>query len=335
MQVSLSPKERKKIGILTKKFQRKNPGFVKRLSCLTLSYKGFDVTDICNILDVHYNTVYRWIITYHQEGLKGLMDKPKEGRPVILEESNRKKIEALVKEEPRQLKRVLALLEQKYGIKCSLDTLKRFLKKGEYSYRRTRKSLNEKKDKKDFNKKKRELKELKKQELAGEIELYFYDEMRCSLTSEVPYAWQKKGETIEIPCSKSSGINILGFLRCDNTFFSMKVDKGTVDSQVVIETFDSFISQLKGDIKRVIVIDNAPCHTSAKFLAKTKEWEQKNVVIFNLSAYSPELNIIEILWKHIKYYWLPIKAYKSMRGLKWHLTHTIKDIGTKFTISFA
>lgn len=333
MQVNLSSQERRKISILTKKFKKKNPNFVKRLDALVLSHKSYVGLEISDILNVHSNTIYRWIQTYTEEGLKGLMDKPKDGRPVILEESKRKGIESLVEKEPRQLKKVLLLIEEKYGIKCSIDTLKRFLKKGKYSYRRARKSLKEKRDKKEFNKKKSELEELKKQESEGKIEIYYYDEMKCSMTPEIPYAWQKQDETIEIPSSKSEGINALGFLKRDNTFFPMLVDKGTVDSGVVVKTFDSFINQLTGDLKKVIVIDNAPCHTSKMFLSKLEEWKQKNVEIFNISAYSPELNIIEILWKHIKYYWLPMKAYKSMRSLKWHLNNTLKSIGTKFTVN--
>jgi hypothetical protein len=38
-------------------------------------------------------------------------------------------------------------------------------------------------------------------------------------------------------------------------------------------------------------------------------------VIYLLPAYSPELNLIEILWRMIKYHWLPLKAYESFKDL--------------------
>jgi DDE superfamily endonuclease len=32
-------------------------------------------------------------------------------------------------------------------------------------------------------------------------------------------------------------------------------------------------------------------------------------------SYAPELNLIEILWRCIKYYWLPFSAYTSFQCL--------------------
>jgi len=50
----------------------------------------------------------------------------------------------------------------------------------------------------------------------GELELWFFDEVGFDLEPKVPYAWQPIGETIEVPCSKSSRLNVLGFLTPDN-----------------------------------------------------------------------------------------------------------------------
>jgi len=35
-----------------------------------------------------------------------------------------------------------------------------------------------------------------------------------------------------------------------------------------------------------------------------------------LPPYSPELNLIEILWRKIKYQWLPLRAYLSFNHLQ-------------------
>ncbi len=46
---------------------------------------------------------------------------------------------------------------------------------------------------------------------------------------------------------------------------------------------------------------------------KYEEWKQKNLEIFWLPAYSPQLNLIEILWKFIKYEWMEIEAYTNFK----------------------
>lgn len=66
-----------------------------------------------------------------------------------------------------------------------------------------------------------------------------------------------------------------------------------------IESF--FAKQLK---PTVLVIDNASIHTSNIILKKQEEWKEEGLTIFFLPKYSPELNIIEIFWRFIKYNWL-------------------------------
>jgi len=150
----------------------------------------------------------------------------------------------------------------------------------------------------------------------------------------VPYCWQKKGETVELPSAKSKTLQVLGFLRRDNTFRFYYAD-GSVDSLTVVGVFEDFISTLDAQKKSVIVIDNAPPHVSAHFEANKIRWEKQKVEICNLSTYSPELNVIEILWRFVKYVWLPFNAYFSIETLEEKLTEVLLNIGRKFTIYFA
>ena len=177
----------------------------------------------------------------------------------------------------------------------------------------------------------KELEALKAQEDNGELDLYYYDESGFSL---MPYCWQKKGETVELPSAKSKTLQGLGFLRRDNTFRFYYAD-GSVDSVLMVAVFEDFISTLDANKKSVIVIDNAPSHVSAHFEANKIRWEKHHVEICNLSTYSPELNIIEMLWRFVKYVWLPFNAYFSVQTLEEKLTEVLLNGGGKFTISCA
>ncbi len=103
--------------------------------------------------------------------------------------------------------------------------------------------------------------------------------------------------------------------------------EGNIDSEVVITCIDEFC---KKDIKRetFIIIDNAPVHTSEAFTEKMAEWETKNLKIFRLPSYSPELNLIEILWRFIKYEWIELQAYTSWKNLVEYVENVIKNFGT-------
>lgn len=53
-----------------------------------------------------------------------------------------------------------------------------------------------------------------------------------------------------------------------------------------------------------------------------------------LLPYSPELNLIEILWRFIKYSWLPFSAYLDFAALKNALDAVLENVGIKYRITF-
>jgi DDE superfamily endonuclease len=53
-----------------------------------------------------------------------------------------------------------------------------------------------------------------------------------------------------------------------------------------------------------------------------------------LPAYAPELNLIEILWRFMKYYWLPFSAYASFQCLYEAIEQILTRVGTEYTIAF-
>lgn len=197
-----------------------------------------------------------------------------------------------------------------------------------------RRSLASRRDEAAFRAKQLLLEELKRQEDEGRLDLYFYDEAGFSLLPTVPYAWQAKGETILLNSSRSKSLNVLGLLRRSGKFASYVVE-GSVDSDTVVAMLDDFVAGLASSKKTVIVLDNAPTHSSEVFEAKRAQWQEQNVEICYLSSYSPELNLIERLWQEIKYRWLPLRAYLSLQNLRDSLMEVLVKVGSEYTITFA
>lgn len=180
---------------------------------------------------------------------------------------------------------------------------------------------------------KRELRKLRAELVdTGELDLFYFDEAGFSLTPNIPYGWQLIGERVELPSSKSQQINVLGFMSHDGTRLDPYVVEGTVDSAVVIACIDNFCRKLTRPT--TLVIDNAPVHGSAAFDTMIPKWESNNLFLWFLPPYSPELNIIEILWKHIKYRWMPINAYDSFQKLGECLNNILAAVGKQFKVCF-
>ena len=200
-----------------------------------------------------------------------------------------------------------------------------------YSWKRARLSLKRKRNKDLFELKQTQIEILKKLEDSGFIDLYYGDESHFGLTPNVPYAWQTKDNPILLPAAKGKFLNVVGLMtRKNNLFF--EVLETTFDTDKIIRFIDRFVAQT---IKKTIVIlDNSPIHKSKKFIAKMVEWKEKDLYIFFLPPYSPELNLIEILWRRIKYQWIPFDAYICFQNLKERLLYVLKNFCKKYDIIF-
>ncbi len=118
--------------------------------------------------------------------------------------------------------------------------------------------------------------------------------------------------------------------RKNNLFFEML--ETTLDTDKLIEFMERFVSQI---VKRtVVILDNCPIHKSKKFKAKIEEWKQNDLLVYFLPPYSPELNLIEILWRRINYLWLSFDAYLCFQNLKERLSYVLNNFGNKYDIIF-
>lgn len=200
-----------------------------------------------------------------------------------------------------------------------------------YSWKRARLSLKHKRNQDEFELKQSQIETLKRLEDNGYLDIYFCDESHFGLTPNVPYAWQRKDNPILLPAAKGKFLNVIGLMtRKNNLFF--EVLETTFNTDKVISFMDRFVAQTVK--KTVIILDNSPIHKSNKFMVKIQEWEEQDVFIFFLPPYSPELNLIEILWRRIKYQWLPFDAYICFQNLKERLSYVLGNFGKIYDIIF-
>jgi len=109
--------------------------------------------------------------------------------------------------------------------------------------------------------------------------------------------------------------------------------EGPINSHIVTGCFDLFSQRLERPA--LVLVDNAPIHTSNEFGEEIERWQKEDLYVKFLPPYCPELNLIEILWRKIKYEWLPLDAYQSFKTMTEALFDVIRGIGSKYRITFA
>ena len=299
---------------------------------ILLSSQGMRIKEIAKIYQVDRDTVATWIKKWEQSGIASLYDQPRSGRPPKLTPEEKDLARQYIKEDPRCLKHVVERLSQKTAKRLSISSLKRLAKKAGLRWKRVRKSLKSLRDPEEFTKCQRELEALQKQEDQGKIDLYYFDESGFTLDPYIPYAWQEPGTVIELPATKGTRINVLGFMNRKNDLHPYMFEQ-SIHTPVVVACLNDFCQRIKK--KTIVIMDNSSIHRSEEFEEYLAQWKKKGLRIKYLIPYAPELNLIEILWRHIKYLWLPFSAYQCMESLREALEHILKDFGSKYQITFA
>jgi transposase len=104
---------------------------------LLAAEQGLKVAQIARIVRESEATVLRWLKRYQAEGLEGLQDAPRPGRPSPMTEAYKADLLAAVRRRPRSLglpfslwtlQRLVDYLAERTGIRVSDETIRRALK---------------------------------------------------------------------------------------------------------------------------------------------------------------------------------------------------------------
>jgi hypothetical protein len=232
------------------------------------------------------------------------------------------------------LKAGILRIAEKLGARLSPHTLKRLLKSRDYVWKRMRRSSRDKRNEQDFQTAKAHPDKLRVVCGAADsdFDLIYFGGAGFSLIPCVPYAWQLRGKILEIPSVHSPRLKVLGFLNLNGPLESY-VFEGSIDSEAMIQCVDDYCQKMKKPA--LIVLDNASVQRSASFGSQKKRWEEQGLYLLFLPPYCPELNLIENLWRKIKYEWLPVSAYQSFKDLSEALDEILRGVGSKYRLSFA
>ena len=73
---------------------------------------------------------------------------------------------------------------------------------------------------------------------------------------------------------------------------------------------------------------------SKKFKSNIAQWANKGLTLCYLPPYSPQLNIIETLWRFMKYVWIEYSAFLSWNNLMKYILKIFDGYGKSYQIDF-
>jgi transposase len=165
-----------------------------------------------------------------------------------------------------------------------------------------------------------------------QIDLYYGDEAAVCLEPCVPYAWQFRDEQVAMPSSPGKGVNCFALLTRDNRAL-VETTRESITAGFIFEQFERLSLRLRR--LTVVVVDSAPVHQARVIKERIKAWQQRGLFLFYLPRFSPHRNIVETLWRKLKYEWLTPSDYERRETLGYGVRQALKAVGKSLFIQFS
>jgi transposase len=278
---------------------------------ILLSAQGRSVAEIAELTFFDQDTVLFWFDRYEADGLDGLRDHPRSGRPPKMTGSSRDDLEQAADQDPRQAGYPFSVwtcddlahyLAQKGHLRVAAETIRRHL--WDLGFRIVRPVLSISSPDPDYEAKVEHLEELKAQARRGEIILLFEDEVDLNLLPGIIGCWTRRGEQRRIPTpgqnQKRYGFGAVNFMTGKVSRF--------IGERKNSDHFCTLVEQVVEDYcagetwqgpKVVLIVDNYIIHRSKKTNRVLERYADRLMVVA-LPTYSPKLNLIELLWKYLR-----------------------------------
>ncbi len=165
----------------------------------------------------------------------------------------------------------------------------------------------------------------------GLLDIYYGDEAAICTTGHVCSGWQWRNEEVFLPAQRGARLSCFALLtRANRCRFA--TTKGTIDAAFVANQLEAL--SLEIEKPTVVVLDNARLHKGTVMQSFQEAWESRGLFVFYLPVYSPQLNIVEILGKHLKYFWLRAEDYLCANNLFYQVHLALAAVGSLLHIHF-
>jgi transposase len=316
---------------------------------LLLYNDGKTYQEIQKFIGCGYRTVAHWCVHGDPDNLESLRDKREQGN---YRKATKEYIELLlevVEKAPSELgyefgrwttARLSTYLQEQTGIKLSSKQISRILQKKKYVYIWAKYSLEDRQDKTERGVFRDKLKiYLKAGSVAPDVfQVWFWDETGFSLRVLRRKCWTRRGQQRLVSGKRSRGrVNVMGGLRYhDRKRLCFFVDKGNADSFLEqLVKLNDFVKQewtRQGNSSELyerigprvlVILDNASYHKRQDIIDKIEQ-TLPNIHLCYLPAYSPDFNLIELVWHSCKEF-IAHRLFQSVEQLKELLKRLLND----------
>jgi transposase len=284
--------------------------------------KGFSYEEVAEVLLMDDGTVRRWLKIFETKGIKTLLEDNYIGGISKLTSTEQIELTAHLEDHIYlSAKEICAYIHTKYGVEYTSKGMTSLLHQMGFSYKKPKHIPGKanQKAQEEFIEQYKDLKASK----TSEDRIYFMDGVHPLHNSQPAYGWIKKGkeQTLKTNTGRMR-VNINGAYDIEYHKAIIREDE-SINSQSTIALLEQMLNeQPLGTL--YIILDNAKYYRSQ--LVKSFLNQNKRIQFVFLPPYSPNLNLIERLWKFFKKHTTYNKYYEKFAVFKEKCLDFFKNI---------
>ena len=295
MNVSLTDNERTHLRVMQRQAQHKK-NYVKITLLLGLA-DGNPMASLCALLGIDTATGYRYIETYQSKGLSAYLSNQYLGFWGKLNSFQLAALQTeLVQNFYTDSQSVADWIAQTFGISYTAEGLVPLLRRLGFSYKKTKSVPCEAQlDKqRDFVVEFEQLMDTLKDDEA----VFFADAVHPQHNTRSTWGWIAQGKEREVPTvSGRNRLNINGVVNAQSPSEVLVVESERINAQSTWELYQKLENAYPDKQKIYVICDNARYYKNKELTEKLKN---SRIVQVFLPPYSPNLNLIERLWKFMR-----------------------------------
>jgi transposase len=273
----------------------KDKKLADRIKAILSLNAGFSYTQIATILLLDEVTLRRYVQKFQEKGIDGVLEYRYHGGQSRLSLIQQEAIKAYFREEtPQTAKEAVAYIQKTYGIDYSLIGITKLLHRLGFVYKKPKMIPG----KVNQSKQGAFLEQYKstKAGLGNKDRIYFLDATHPQHNTKPFYGWILKGKKHDKYIKTNSGrerLNLNGALNFQEKT-AILLEEKTINQEATIRLLEAIKNKQKSG-KVYLILDNAKYHHAR--LVKNWILNHPRFNLLYLPAYSPNLNLIERLWR--------------------------------------
>lgn len=303
---SLTPREVEALRQIHRQMSHRTDAY--RINAIILLGTGWTQAEVGEALLLDERTIRRYVQAYRDGGVDALLEVRYQGSQGYLSEEQIQQLDCHLQEHLYcHVHEIQRYIENTFGVEYSISGVTELLNRMDYVYKKPKHVPGKanRQAQEDFVAQYEKLKKKK----APENPIYFMDGVHPQHNSAPAYGWIKKGQEVELKanCGRQR-LNINGVIDVETLKTIVQFDK-TINAESTIALLRKIERTHRKANVIYIIADNARYYRS---LVVRKYLEGSRIKIIFLPPYSPNLNLIERLWKYFRKVVMNNRYYQTL-----------------------